>query len=173
MNTDGPIVLEVSLTPKDLNLSFIQAVYNIFRWFLIVLGIFLLIEVVDIPGFRLHPLSHPWPFGILVAIAAVAGLCLPYLRIIEMFKKFPALARSRRIEITPDGLQMESPDAKGEFKWPLFWEIKEGRKTFLLKQTSASAIYLPKRCFQSAEDIARFRALLRARYPGRLKLRSE
>ncbi len=173
MNTDAPILLEVSLTPKDLVTSPNRLVRNVFRWFFIVLGVFLLIELVDIPGFRFHPLTHPWSFGILMAIATVAGIYLPYLQKIEMFKKFPTLGRSRRIEITPRGLQVESEDAKGEYKWPLFCEIEESDKNFLLKQTSAAAIYLPKRCFQSAEEIARFRSLLRAQYPGHLKLRSQ
>ena len=90
-----------------------------------------------------------------------------------MFKKFPTLGRSCRIEITPRGLQVESEDAKGEYKWPLFYEIEESDKNFLLKQTLHRCDLSPKalisirpkspgsgRCF--AHDIA-----------GHLKLRSQ
>jgi len=171
MNNHGSIILEVSLTPKDLVLPFNRFARSTYRWFLIFLAVFLVVELIDFPGFRLHPLAQPWSFSILVAVAVVAGIYFPRLRIRRTFEENPALSRSRRIEITPEGLRVESENAKGEYRWPLFCEIQETPKTFLLKQTTASAIYIPKRCFQSDEDIVRFRALLRSQYQGKLKLR--
>jgi len=166
-----PIVLEVSLTPGDLYFPFHRSARNIYSWFVVCLFIFLAVELANIPGKGLHPLSQPWSFLLLVVIAILAGLAWPYLRIAYLFRHSRALTSRRRIEITPEGVRMESENARGEYRWPLFFEIEETPRAFLLKQTPGAAVYLPKRCFTSTDEIARFRALLRAQYSGRLRLR--
>ena len=173
MDNLKPIVVDVVLEPKDLNHPFLYSTRNIFRWFVILLGVFLLYEILKPPTLSYSPFDSPLTFSVLVALAIIAGIYLPYLRIHEMFRKSPALRRSRRLIIGPNGLRIESEDATGEYKWPLFQEIQETKKSFLLKQTIASATYIPKRCFQSPEDITQFKALLQAHYRGKLNLRPE
>lgn len=173
MDNTSPIVIDVALEPKDLNQPFMRSSRNIFRWFVVLLGVFLAFELLKPPTLDYRPFSSPFTFFALLVLAVVAGIYLPYIRIIEMFRKSPALRRRRRIIIGPDGLRIESDDATGEYKWSLFWGIQETRKTFLLQQTTASATYIPKRCFHSSGDIQRFRSLLREKFTGKLRLRAD
>jgi len=171
MDNMKPIVVDVVLEPRDLNQLFMLSAQNIFRWFVISLGVFMLFEILKPPTLSYRPFPSLLTFSLLLASALIAGIYLPYLRINGMFRKSPALRRSRRWIIGPNGLRTQSEDATGEYKWSLFQEIQETKKNFMLKQTTASATYIPKRCFQSSEDILHFKTLLRAHYPGKLNLR--
>ena len=173
MQENETIILTVALEPRDLNHPWLWSARNIFRWFVILLGCFLLFQVFTMARSEGHSVDDALTVPILAVVAILAGIFLPYLRILRMFKKSPALRRPRRVTLTSEGMRMEAEDASGEYKWALFWRIRETYKCFLLFQTTHSATYIPKRCFSSPEEISRFREILRTNFRGKLRLRRE
>jgi hypothetical protein len=173
MQESETIILSVALEPRDLNHPWLWSARNIFRWFVILLGCFLLFQVFTMARSEGRSVDDTLTIPILAVVAILTGIFLPYLRILWIFKKSPALRRPRRMTFASEGMRMEAEDASGEYKWTLFWQIRETYKCFLLLQTTHSATYIPKRCFSSPEEISRFREILRTNYHGKLKLRRE
>jgi hypothetical protein len=172
MGANDQIIVDVVLEPGDMSLPASRLILSIFWWFLVFLGILLFFEFVRIPNVDYRPFSRAFTFLILIGVAIGVGVLWPRVKVSRMFRQFPSFGKRRRIVIRSDGISVESEDAKAECKWALFWEIQETRKSFLLKQSSRAATYIPKRCFQAPEDVLRFKALLRAHYKGKLKLRN-
>jgi hypothetical protein len=90
-----------------------------------------------------------------------------------MFRKSPALRRSRRLTFSAEGIQFEAEDARGEYKWSLFMRIIETKKVFMLQQTTHAATYIPKRCFHSPSDVELLRQLIRENFKGKWTLRRD
>jgi hypothetical protein len=90
-----------------------------------------------------------------------------------MFHKYPALRRSRRVSFSAEGMHVESEDARGDYKWSLFYQIVETPKTFLFMQTTRGGVYIPKRCLSASDDIVTLRRLIRDNFTGKRRLRTD
>jgi hypothetical protein len=90
-----------------------------------------------------------------------------------MFHKYPALRRSRRVSFSTEGMRIESEDAQGVFRWPLFYQIVETPKSFLFMQATRGATHIPQPCFSNSDDILIMRRLIRDNFAGKKRLRSD
>lgn len=112
--------------------------------------------------------------AVLLMVFVLLGLLLfPYLRVRSIFRKSPGLNKPRYYAFSAQGLTVETEDAKSECRWSVFQRVVETRAVFVFSLTSFGAVYVPKRCFASQQDIPRVRTLIRANMPGKYKLRGE
>jgi hypothetical protein len=110
---------------------------------------------------------------VLLFVFILLGLLLfPYLRVLALFRK-PAMRRPRVVTFSPTGIRIESEDANVDCKWSIVKRVMETRGLFLLLYTTAGAMYLPKRCFASHEDIERLRQIIIENFRGRWQLRRD
>ena len=77
------------------------------------------------------------------------------------------------VTFSPTGIRIESEDANVDCKWSIVKRVMETRGLFLLLYTTAGAMYLPKRCFASHEDIERLRQIIIENFRGRWQLRRD
>jgi len=173
MDATSPIVVDVALEPRDLTWSLARSIHSIFWWFVFFLGVLLFFAIVQTTETGFHPFSNSLTFPFLLFLSVVVGLAVPYIRITRLFGKVPLLRQPRRMTLGPEGLRIDSQSATGEYRWTFFYEIKETEKSFLFQQTPQSASPIPKRCFQTSDEIRRFKAMLREHYHGKLKLRAD
>lgn len=173
---NSQVVVDVDLKPHDVYTPFLWSQKNVARW---AAAIFLC-PIFYILYERLSAtiLSFPTGRSTLVAIVALmvsvlVGLLLfPYVRMRCLFRKSPALTKTRRYTVSARGITIQSDDASGEYKWSLFQRVVETRNVFAFFTSSWSGIYVPKRCFTSQEDIPRMRDVVRQQMPAKYRLRS-
>lgn len=85
---------------------------------------------------------------VLLALFSLLGLLLfPYLPVLAMFRKSPAMTKTRRYSFGPTGITIRSDDATSDCKWSLFERAVEAPNVFVLSLTKYRRIYIPKRCF--------------------------
>jgi hypothetical protein len=176
MDSKNELIVDVKLEPGDVYHPFLWSRQNVIRWVLLIASCVILYEIS--PSW---PLDFPFPernnglllLYLLVAAVLLASFLVPYLRVKATFRNSPAIQRSRRLTFGTEGVQFESEDARGEYKWSLFMRIIETRKLFLLLQTANAATYIPKRCFRSAGDVDFLRQLIRDNFKGKWTLRRD
>lgn len=171
------VVAEVDLRPNDVYTPFRWDRYNLARW---VTSIVLCLIFYDLyKDSRATILSFQGGESILAILMLIVlfilfGLLLfPYLRVRAMFRKSPAMRKTRRYTIGTAGIAFQSDDATADCKWSLFQRAVETPTVFVFSQTSYHGTYIPKRCFASSDDVARVRDLIRENMPGRWRLRRE
>src|SRR5215469_1756640 len=111
--------------------------------------------------------------GLLVLFILFALLLFPYLRVLSIFRKYPAMKKTRHYTFGAKGVMTQSDDANSDCKWSLFLRVFETPKVFVFSTTSRGVMYVPKRCFTSSSDIARLRDLIRENMAGRWRLRRD
>jgi hypothetical protein len=109
---------------------------------------------------------------LLFVFILLALLLFPYLRVLALFRK-SATGRPHLVTFSPTGIRIESEDANVDCKWSIVKRVVETRSLFLLLYTTPGAMYLPKRCFASHEDIPRLRQLIIENFKGRWQLRRD
>lgn len=171
------VVVEVDLKPNDVYTPFTWSRGNLARWTAAFVLCLIFYHLYEDSSATL--LSFPSGGSILAVVAllmllVLSGLLLfPYLRIRSLFRKSPALAKTRRYTFSADGIAVQSDDANTECKWSFFQRAVETRTTFSFSTTSLSGTYVPKRCFASHEDIQRVRSLIHENMPGKCRLRCD
>jgi hypothetical protein len=176
MEKKADIVVDVTLEPADVYHPFFWSRQNLAHWVLVLAACLILYGVSPLwPPVASASDRNPELFLLYLLIGSVslALFLLPYLRVRSMFRKSPALRRPRRLIFRAEGIQFESEDARGEYKWSLFMRIMETRKVFLLLQTAHAATYIPKRCFSSPGDVELLRQLIRENFKGKWTLRRD
>ncbi len=175
MEDNRGVVVDVDLRPNDVYTPFLWDRNNLARW---VTSIVLCLIFYDLyKSSRATILSFQGGESILTIIALLVlfillGLLLfPYLRVRAMFRKSPAMAKTRRYTFRTTGITIHSDDATSDCKWSLFQRAVETPSVFVFWLTSLQGTYIPKRCFASSDDIARVRGLIRENMPGRWRLR--
>src|SRR5713101_867427 len=174
MDDNRNVVVEVDLKPNDVYTPFRWDRGNIARW---VTAILLCLILYDrYKESQATILSFPGGGSILAIIALLmllillALLLFPYLRVRAMFRKSPAMTKTRRYTFAVTGITVQSDDANSDCKWSLFQRAVETPGVFVFSLTSHAAIYVPKRCFISSDDVARVRDLIRENLPGKWRL---
>ena len=175
MENNRGVVVDVDLRPNDVYTPFRWDRSNLARW---VTSIVLCLIFYDLyKSSRATILSFQGGESILAIIALVVlfillGLLLfPYLRVRAMFRKSAAMTKTRRFTIGATGITIQSDDATSDCKWSYFQRVDETPSVFVFSLTSHHGTYIPKRCFASADEIARVRDLIRENMPGRWRLR--
>ena len=175
MDPTPGVVVEVNLRPNDVYTPFRWERGNLARW---VTSIVLCLIFYDLyRSSRATILSFQGGESILAIIALLVlfillGLLLfPYLRLRAMFRKYPAMAKTRRYTFCTTGITIQSDDATSDCKWSLFEKAYETPGIFIVSITSHQGTYIPKRCFASPDDVVRVRDLVRENMPGRWRLR--
>jgi hypothetical protein len=175
MEDNRGVVVDVDLGPNDVYTPFRWDRHNLARW---VISIVLCLIFYDLyKSSRATILSFQGGESILAIIALLVlfillGLLLfPYLRVRAMFRKSPAMTKTRRYTFNSTGITIQSEDASSDCKWSLYQRAYESPSVFIFSLTSYHATYIPKRCFASSDDIARVRDLIRENMPGRWRLR--
>jgi hypothetical protein len=176
MEKNNELIVDVTLEPGDVYHPFLWSWQNLIRWVLVLAACLIVYGV-----------SPLWPPGVsaserntelfllylLIGSVSLAFFLLPYLRVRATFRKSPAVRRPRRLIFRTEGIQFESQDARGEYKWSLFMRVIETREIFLLLQTAHAATYIPKRCFRSPSDVELLRQLIRDNFKGKWTLRRD
>jgi hypothetical protein len=169
------LTVDITLQPQDIFQPFIVSWSNVVRWVLALFACYLIYMTRPIwlagsqPG-TASGLLEPFLFCALLFFAIFSW---PYIRIRSMFHKFPTMRRPCRVSFSAEGMHIESEDAQGDFKWSLFYQIWETPKTFLFMQTTRGAVYIPKRCLHTSDDIAILRRLIRDNFTGKRRLRTD
>jgi hypothetical protein len=73
----------------------------------------------------------------------------------------PALARAATAEITAHGITLTDAFVKSEYQWQGFQKFQETKHLFLLYTGTGSHLMIPKRAFESPEELQAMRALLK------------
>jgi len=171
------VVVDVDLKPNDVYTPFTWSRGNLARWiasFVLCLIFYDLYKassatILSFPGGK----SILAVVGLLALFVLLALVLFPYLRIRSLFRKSPALTKSRRCTFSADGIAIQSEDANSECKWSLFQRVVETPSVFSFFTTSLSGTYIPKRCFASVDDIRCVRSLIRENMPGKCRLRRD
>jgi hypothetical protein len=167
------LTVDVTLQPKDVYQPFLISRANVVRWVLTLFACYLIYTTRSVWSTGSHPetasgLLQPTLLCVFVFIAMFSW---QYLRVRSIFQKYPAMGRTRRVSFNAEGMHIESEDARGDYKWSLFYQIVETPKTFLFMQTTRGAVYIPKRCLSRSDDVADLRRLIRDNFVGKLRLR--
>jgi hypothetical protein len=121
-------------------------------------------------------IKYPYPrllYPPLVPLAATAvAFAILYLntRLLYSSKKF--LHHTVRYILSDEGIESVAPDAPGLTKWDQIPKALELRHDFLIFYTEERMYTIPKRSFQSPEQLARFKAVLQANLGPRMRLRN-
>jgi hypothetical protein len=175
MENSRVVVVDVDLRPHDVYTPFRWDRHNLARWVASVVLCYIFYDLYE--GSRATILSFQSGESILAIIALLvlfilsALLLFPYLRVRAMFRKSPALTKTRRYTFGTTGVAIHSEDATSDCRWSLFQRAVETPSVFVFSQTLRGGTYIPKRCFASSDDIVRLRDLIRENMPGKCKLR--
>jgi hypothetical protein len=169
------VVVHVDLRPHDVYTPFHWNTRNIICWVLVLAAGWVVYESYSDDPERWHLGAMP-PSA--AAFGAIAVLCLglfvfQYLYVRRLFQKYPVFKKPRQLRFGAEGVHVESEDVRADYKWSLFARVVETPKVFLLLQTASTAMYVPKRCFNSPADIAHLRELIREHFKGPWRLRQE
>ncbi len=177
MQTNLEVIVDVFLKPNDVYTPFHWNRGNLARW--VSAGVLCLIFR-DLYA-RSSEALRSFEGGqsilaitvLLATFTLLALLLFPYLRVLALFRKSPALKKTRRLTFRPAGIKIESEDTNSDCKWTLFQRVYETRALFVFMYTAWSAMYLPKRCFASQEEIVRLREIISENFKGKWQLRRD
>jgi hypothetical protein len=82
----------------------------------------------------------------------------------------PDLHRHQTADISADGIQLSDTQSRREYQWQAFVKYEETRTLFLLFMAESQALMIPKRAFETAEQLDAMRNLMKliptSRAPG-------
>jgi len=172
MVQSGPIVnVQCALRRSDVYQPLAYSWPSVIRWALVVFGFIMLYGPGSgsLWGDAGAGEKAVWLAGFAVFVVFL----LPWLSVQIMIRKYPAIWRSRSLSFSSEGMHLESEDARADYRWSVFYRINETSTLFLLMPTASTAVYVPKRCISSQEDIKVVRQLIRENFQGKKGLRSE
>jgi hypothetical protein len=79
----------------------------------------------------------------------------------RQWQKRPDLHRHQSVEITAAGVTLSDTESRRQFNWGAFCKSEETRHLFLLFTSEQIALILPKRCYDSAEQMEAMRNLMK------------
>jgi len=96
----------------------------------------------------------------------------PLLAARTFVRKNPSVLGPTNQTIGPTGTFTENARGQATLGWNAYQRVRETSDLFLLYAQSNFAIIVPKRCFKSADDIQRYREIVRRYCPGTLELQN-
>jgi hypothetical protein len=169
------LTLDVTLQPNDIYQPFLVSRANLVRWVLALFACYLIYTTRPIwsSGSQSGKASGFLQPTLFSAFVLIAMFSWQYLRVRFIFHKYPAMRRTTHVSFNAEGMHIKSEDARGEYKWSLFYQIVETPKTFLFMATSRGAVYIPKRCLSRSDEVAVLRRLIRDNFAGKRTLRND
>jgi hypothetical protein len=121
----------------------------------------------------LTSLTEPAVGGVIVLAGLLMFLLIaigfPARRTVDtLWKANPLMTEATAMEFGPDGVVRRTLDFEGRWGWRLVANVEETAGAFFLSfgdQPASAALLVPKRAFAGADEIDRFRELVR-RYRG-------
>ena len=74
--------------------------------------------------------------GILILLAL---LLFPYLRVLALFRKSPAIRKPRVVTFRPAGIRIESEEGSADYRWSIVKRVMETRSLFFLPYTTGNS----------------------------------
>ena len=118
-------------------------------------------------GVTMNASPLKWVFGLPVIFVFVLPL-LSARRVLSDER----LKRGASYQFSDAGFHVETSVSKTDFSWAAIRRVSEARSAFLVFTNPNIAFTLPKRCFESTQDVAALRELFRAHVP-KVKLRRD
>ncbi len=78
----------------------------------------------------------------------------------KVFDMSPHLNQPLRYQITEEEFLVITDEVQNSYTWDMFWKAREVPEWFLLHQNERVYNYVPKRAFNSAEEVDEFRKFL-------------
>ena len=107
-------------------------------------------------------------FGCTIYLVLFFFVYFPY-KFKKYYKQQKLIKEPMEIDIQDLGIKLSSPSVNANLTWDNFIKWKEGKKLFILYQTDTLMNILPKRNFDTENDIIKFRQLLNANIKIHLK----
>ncbi len=175
MTDNIPVVVNVQLTPADLDDLWKSSPIRMLGWLLIAIALFsayMVFAEVANEGFTPATSYIVIEYGLAASGGFFGGFFLLPLRVRQMFRSGPTLREPRRYSLSDREVRFDSELMTCDCRWGAFSNIRESRRSFLLYRSRFfSAFVIPKRCFSTSDDIGRLRDLFRSQFKGKLKLR--
>jgi hypothetical protein len=117
-------------------------------------------------------LRGPEIFGLLFVILVIAAMIYGYIIgpaiAVRRFDRDPGSGKGAVWNINADEIILQSGGTETRFDWSQFRDFMEGGQTFLLLKSDSRRSFqiIPKRVFETPEQIDGFRQLLKSKFPA-------
>lgn len=95
-------------------------------------------------------------------LVVVLSIPIPTLLTTRKLFRDPRAKSGAKLQITNDGIRIESSTGSHELNWTAFLEALEVSTAFWFLATRTSFVIVPKRCFDTNDDLVQFREVIRA-----------
>lgn len=156
MKSEEKLSLNVQIQEKEYIYFFLYSKYKIVSFMLLCLFIICMVYL-----FILTELTST--MTILLSAGITLLIILPLLLLLliyfakKIFKNDSALREEGSIEVSHQGFKLAEPSESVFVEWKYFYSIKELKDFFILYYSTSNAILIPKRIFNSKEDILIFK----------------
>lgn len=110
-----------------------------------------------------------WGLGVSLSTAYFLFF-LPVVAAGDFVRKNPEQLGPTNQTISPSGVFTENARGKATLGWNAYQRVRETHDLFLLYAQSNFAIIVPKRCFNSVDDVHKYREIIRRHCQGKLEL---
>ena len=115
--------------------------------------------------------------GLLVAVGIVLFVGyfrfgMPFVAARDFVRKNPDILGPSNQTIGPKGVFTENARGQATLAWNAYQRVRETSDLFLLYPQSNFAIIVPKRCFNSQDDVHRYREIIKRYCQGKLELKN-
>jgi len=154
------IVLNVDLKTSDLLwVYFVNSTQNI-QYTLGYFALIFLALIVIAPGYFGDLVSSFPRFGLIIFVIAVYyALLNPYL-VARRFAKAMGARGPQRYTFSELGIDVTAKHFSAHYDWPAFQKVKQTSSLVMLYTRERSGLVLPKRCFESENQLSAIRKLL-------------
>lgn len=158
MNSEEKISLNIWIQEKEYIYFSLYSKYKIVSFMLVCLFILCMVYL-----FILTELTST--MIILLSAGITLLIILPLLLLLliyfakKTFKNDSALREEGSMEVSHQGFRLAEPSESVFVEWKYFYSIKELKNFFILYYSTSKAILIPKRTFNSKEDIFIFKNL--------------
>ena len=165
MNT---IEIDVLLGFRDYLKANYSFMFRKFKLFLLVFGFFAVYDLVLLIRAGASQPTKYWglliPWGVLALM--VGGV---YFNTKKHMASNRALSERIHYVFSENGIDATAPSSSGHTAWQNVYEAYETKTNFLIFISKSMMYVIPRRCFDSAEQIASFKSLVRSKLDAKAK----
>jgi len=171
------ITVVVTITKKDyaeamraMMAQRTSRLWNIFFWVSVAVLAYFAYKAIRIGA--MNDTSILWSVAGLALLVVFFRFCAPLVGARNFVRKNPDALGPITQTVGPSGVSTESARGQGTSAWNAYQRVRETRDLFLLYPQSNFAIIVPKRCFNTPNDIQKYREIIKRYCPGTLELRN-
>jgi len=112
-----------------------------------------------------------WAVGI-VLFVGFFRFATPVVAARDFVRRNPNALGPMTQTVSSSGVRIQGELGEGTSPWKTYQRVRETRDLFLLYPQSNYSIIVPKRCFNSPDEIQRYREIIRQYCPGTLELKN-